>query len=126
MKISKVVLLTLGSIVLMISSSSAQCADPSQMLLLRANCYTPLCQGIVIVLDPGGCTGGPCDFFQNITVDCCGAPSVSNEDAGTCGSAKVRDQQERRQLLALVKEYNLLAPACGGSYVPASSLLKKQ
>lgn len=125
MKVSTVLLLTLG-VVLVISSAGAQCADPSQMLLLRANCYTTLCQGIVIVLDPGSCTGGPCDFFQNITVDCCGTEAVTNEDAGTCGFAKIHNKRERRQLLALVKKYNLMAPACGGSYVPASSLLKKQ
>ena len=125
-KISKALLLTLGSIVFIISSAGAQCGDPSQVLLLRANCFTPLCGGIVIVMDPAGCTGGPCDFYQNITVDCCGTEAVTNEDSGTCLYAKMHDKRERRQLLALVKEYNVLAPACGGSYVPASGLLKKQ
>ena len=126
MRISKALLLTVGSLVLIISSAGAQCGDPSQVLLLRANCFTPLCGGIVIVMDPAGCTGGPCDLYENITVDCCGTEAVTNEDVGTCGFAKVHDKRERRQLLALGKEYNILAPVCGGSYVPASRLLGKQ
>jgi hypothetical protein len=126
MKIAKVLLSTLGSIVLMLLPAAAQCGDPSSVLLLRANCYTPLCHGIVIVLDAASCSGGSCDYFQNIDVDCCGTVAVTNEDVGACAFAKLHNKRERRQLLALVKQYNLLAPACGGSYVPARSLLKKQ
>ena len=124
MKILRVLLLGLSTITIVSSLSYAQsgsCGDPSQVLYYRAHCYSPVCHGVVLVPSAASCTGGSCDFFQNITVDCGGFEAV-----GACGFAKLRDEHARRQILALLENQRVLVPACGGSYVPASSLLKPE
>jgi len=129
MKIIRWFLLALGLLLLISSLSYAQsgsCGDPSQVLYYRAHCYSPVCHGVVLVPSAAGCTGGSCDFFQNVTVDCCGFQAVTAQDVGACGFAKLRDERARRQILALLENQRVLVPECGGSYVPAGSLLKPE
>src|SRR5215475_8812530 len=112
------------SFVLMISScvyaQNGSCGDPSQVLYYRAHCYSPLCHAAVIVPSAAPCGGGSCDFFENVTVDCCGFQAVTSDDTGVCLFAGLREREARRKILALLENQRILIPSCNGSYVPAS------
>jgi hypothetical protein len=130
MKLLRIPVLVLSAIALTIIpaySQSGSCGDSSQYQILRAHCYSPVCSGMILLVSAASCSDpSSCDFFENVTMNCCGFQAVVTEDVGGCGVARLRDKRARRQLLALLKNQHILVPACGGAYVPASSLLKQK
>src|SRR5262245_31877862 len=105
------------------SSAFAQngtCGDGGLSTIYR--CSSVGCRGAFRVTPVSSCADlGNCAFWQYTPVECCGTTYSIFAWAGTCGVARLKDNE----LKLLAERRNIMVPTCGGAYVPARIAAKQ-